>query len=98
MFHFSDFNIKPKENTFNGKKIDTDDILNIEIIIHKYQIKDSIKKSNTKYLTLQIELDKTQRIVFTGSKNLIDLITQVPDEKFPFITTIKKTDRRLEFT
>ncbi|CRH24897.1 hypothetical protein M2T28_14545 [Elizabethkingia miricola] len=98
MFHFSDFNIKPKENAFTGKKIDIDDILNIEIIIYKYQIKDSTKKSNTKYLTLQIEIDKIQRIVFTGSKNLIDLITQVPEDKFPFFTTIKKNDRRLEFT
>ncbi|HFI4796481.1 TPA: hypothetical protein ACGQK4_002200 [Elizabethkingia anophelis] len=98
MFHFSDFNIKPKENTFTGKKIDIDDILNIEIIINKYQIKDSIKKSNSKYLTLQIEINKTHRIVFTGSKNLIDLISQVPEDKFPFSTTIKKNDRRLEFT
>ncbi|ATL45445.1 hypothetical protein CQS02_20135 [Elizabethkingia miricola] len=98
MFHFSDFNIKPKENTFTGKKIDIDDILNIEIIINKYQIKDSTKKSNTKYLTLQIEIDNIQRIVFTGSKNLIDLISQVPEDKFPFSTTIKKNDRRLEFT
>lgn len=98
MFNFSDLNIKPKENTFTGKKIDVDDILNIEIIVYGHQIKDSTKKQNTKYLTLQIEFENIKRVVFTGSKNLMDLISQVPENKFPFKTTIRKIDKRLDFT
>jgi len=98
MFHFKDFAIKPKENTFTGKKIEIDDVLNIEIIVERFKIEDSKKKQGTKYLTLQIEKENSKRIVFTGSKNLMDLITQVPKDKFPFKTIIKKHDKRLEFT
>ncbi|ANF51726.1 hypothetical protein A0O34_14975 [Chryseobacterium glaciei] len=98
MFNFKDLNIKPKENTFIGKKIEIDDILNIEVIIHGFEIKDSTKKAGTKYLTLQVEKEENKRVVFTGSKNLMDLISQVPEDKFPFKTTIKKNDKRLLFT
>lgn len=98
MFHFKDFAIKPKENIFTGKKIEIDDLLNIEIIVERFKIEDSKKKQGTKYLTLQIEKENSKRIVFTGSKNLMDLITQVPKDKFPFKTIIKKNDKTLEFT
>ena len=98
MFSFRDFNIKPKENIFTGKKIDVDDILNVEIIVHSFKIQDSTKKQGTKYLTLQIEIENNKRIVFTGSKNLMDIIIQVPEDKFPFKTTVRKNDKRLEFT
>ncbi|MDM1557079.1 hypothetical protein HX126_21215 [Chryseobacterium indologenes] len=98
MFSFKDLNIKPKENTFTGKKIDVDDVLNVEVIVHGFEIKDSTKKAGTKYLTLQVEKDESKRVVFTGSKNLMDLISQVPEDKFPFKTIIKKNDKRLEFT
>ena len=98
MFNFSELNIKPKENTFTGKKIEIDDILNTEIIVEGFKIQDSTKKQGTKYLTLQIEKEENKRVVFTGSKNLMDLINQVPKDKFPFKTTIKKNDKRLEFT
>lgn len=98
MFNFKDLGIKPKESAFVGKKIDVEDVLNLEIIVIGFEIKDSTKKANTKYLTLQIEIDENKRVVFTGSKNLMDLISQVPKDKFPFKTTIRKNDRRLEFT
>ncbi|KMQ70332.1 hypothetical protein [Chryseobacterium koreense] len=98
MFNFKDLGIKPKESAFIGKKIDMEDILNLEVIVIGFEIKDSTKKANTKYLTLQIEVDGNKRVVFTGSKNLMDLISQIPKDKFPFKTIIKKNDKRLEFT
>lgn len=98
MFNFKDLGIKPMESAFVGKKIDVEDVLNLEIIVIGFEIKDSTKKANTKYLTLQVEIEETKRVIFTGSKNLMDLISQVPKDKFPFKTTIKKNDRRLEFT
>ena len=98
MFKFKDFNITPKENKFIGKKMDVDDVLNIEVAVLGFEIKDSTKKEGTKYLTLQIEINENKRVVFTGSKNLMDLISQVPENGFPFKTTIKKNDKRLEFT
>ncbi|WP_312078397.1 hypothetical protein [Chryseobacterium sp.] len=98
MFNFRDLGIKPKENQFNGKKIEIDDILNTEITVQGFKIEDSKKKQGTKYLTLQIEIEENKRVVFTGSKNLMDLINQVPKDKFPFKTIVKKNDKRLEFT
>lgn len=98
MFNFKDLGIKPTESTFTGKKIEIDDILNTEIIVEGFKIKDSTKKQGTQYLTLQIEKEENKRVVFTGSKNLMDLINQVPEDKFPFKTIIRKNDKRLEFT
>lgn len=98
MFNFKDLGINPQNPQFSGKKIDVDDILNVEVIVHGFEIKDSTKKQGTKYLTLQIEKDQVKRVVFTGSRNLMDVIAQVPKDKFPFKTTIVKQDKRLEFT
>lgn len=78
--------------------MDVDDVLNIEIAVLGFEIKDSTKKAGTKYLTLQIEVNENKRVVFTGSKTLMDLISQVPKDGFPFKTIIKKNDKRLEFT
>lgn len=98
MLNFKDLGIKPKESTFTGKKIDVEDLLNEEIKVYGYEIKDSTKKAGTKYLTLQIESDNKKRVVFTSGKILMDVIQQIPEDKFPFKTTIRKTDKRLEFT
>lgn len=98
MINFKDLGIKPKITTFVGDKIKIDRILNTEIIIHGFKIEDSKKKPGTKLLTLQIERNQTKNIIFTGSNVLIDMISQVPKEKFPIITTIIKDNERLEFT
>ena len=98
MFNFRDLGIEPQNKQFSGKKIDVDDVLNIEIIVHGFEIKDSTKKAGTKYLTLQIEKEENKRVLFTGSNNLMDVISQIPNDKFPFKTTIIKQDRGLEFT
>lgn len=97
MNNFKDFNIKPSAN-FTGNKIDIDDILNTVITVHKYKISPSTKKPGTQFLTLQIEKDGIQRVIFTGSKNLTNIIEQVPKDKFPFKTTIVRQAKLLEFT
>lgn len=98
MFNFKDLGITPKENFFVGKKIEIEDILDVEIIIDDFEIRDSTKRAGTKYLALQIELKNKKRVVFTSGKILMDVISQIPKENFPFKTTIKKNDKRLEFT
>ncbi|WP_286385121.1 hypothetical protein [Myroides odoratimimus] len=75
-----------------------DRILNTEIVVYGYDIKDSTVKAGTKLLTLQISRNETKHIVFTGSKVLQDMIQQVPKENFPFKTTIVRESERLEFT
>lgn len=98
MNNFKDFNIKPKINAFTGDKIKIDRILNTEITVLQYKIEESKKKLGTKFLTLQIEKAGTRHVVFTGSTILADMIQQVPEDKFPFTTTIVKESEHLEFT
>lgn len=95
---FSNLGIKPKENIFIGKKIEADDILDLEIIILDFEIRDSNKFAGTKCLYLQIELDGKKRVVFTGGKTLIDVMSQVTKDKLPIKTKIAKEDRILKFT
>jgi hypothetical protein len=52
----------------------------------------------TKCLYLQIELNETKHVMFTGSKSLIEMIEQVPKANFPFKTTIITENDRPEFT
>ncbi|MGE8528475.1 hypothetical protein [Chryseobacterium rhizosphaerae] len=97
MNSFKEFNIKPVSVSFVGDKVRINKILNTEIIVHDYKIKDSEKKPGTKYLTLQISRKNEKEVVFTGSKTLIDMIEQVPKEKFPFTTTIIQEDQMFQF-
>lgn len=97
MNSFKEFNIKPVSVSFVGDKVRINKILNTEIIVHDYKIKDSEKKPGTKYLTLQISRKNEKEVVFTGSKTLMDMIEQVPKEKFPFTTTIIQEDQMFQF-
>lgn len=98
MQKFSDFGIKSKIKSFTGEKIDIERVFNIEISVEDFKIEDSTAKPGTKRLTLQIIKSDEQRIIFTGSKNLMDMISDVPKENFPFTTKIVKNDKRFEFT
>lgn len=45
-----------------------------------------------------VDFRNLQRVVFTGSKVLIEIIEQIPKTNFPFITTIIEENERYEFT
>lgn len=94
---FSQFQIETTTN-FTGKSLSIDDILNQQIIVHDFKIGPSTKKEGTECLTLQIEYQGRKHVYFSGSKNLMHVIKQVPRNKFPFNTTIKKDDKTLIFT
>ncbi|WP_340074506.1 hypothetical protein [Leptobacterium sp. I13] len=98
MNNFKDFNIKPKTATFVGEKIQVLRLFNIPIKILDFKIEPSKKKEGTELLTLQIEKRGEKRVVFTGSTVLIQMIRKVPEDKFPFITTIKGDNDYYEFT
>lgn len=99
-FSFSDFGIKPQIKGFEGEKIKVDKILNKQITVHDYKIDKSKfeEKGNGKCLHMQVTVDNEKRVVFSGSSFLMDMIEQVPKDKFPFITTIVKDNDRLQFT
>lgn len=89
MKKFSELNIDNKlSDSFSGDKISINDILNKKIIITKSSVYKSKFKDN--YLKLQISIDNQNRIVFTGSKNLINSINSVEIKDYPFETTIIK--------
>lgn len=97
---FSDFNIELTSTALTGDKIDMSDLLNREIIITAYSIDQSKfpEKGNGKRLTLQFNIDERQRVVFTGSIQLQDLIQKVDPDNYPFSTTIIKQNKGYKFT
>jgi hypothetical protein len=98
MKSFKEFGIVPSPTSlFIGDKIKIDKILNREIIIHGFKLSDSIKRENSQCLSLQIEIGGEKRVIFTGAKFLIEAIKQIPENGFPFTTTITKENEHLEF-
>ena len=65
---FSDFADETK--SFEGDKKKIDEILNKDILIIDYKIKDSKQHKDTQYVTIQFKIDNINHIVFTGSKVL----------------------------
>lgn len=98
MNKFSDLGIKPELSTFTGDKIKVDKLLNAEVSILAFKIDDSKVKTGTKVLTLQLEKQGTKYVMFSGSTILMQMISKVPVDKFPFTTTIIKESEHLEFT
>lgn len=96
MKSFKDFKIVSDHKGFEGDKIKMKKILNKEIVIYDYAIKDSNYKD--KCLHLQIGVGDLKHVVFTGSKILIHNIEKVPKDGFPFKTTIVQENERYEFT
>jgi hypothetical protein len=101
MNKFSQFNIKVPVNKFIGDKIKISKILNREIIVYYYKLGDSKifkEKGTCKCLELQISVDDNKHIIFTSASGLIEVIKQIPENDFPFITTIIEENDRYIFT
>lgn len=100
MNSFRDLNIQDEATAFTGAKVGIDVILNKEIIIHDYLIKESRykEKGNGKCLYLQIELNGEKRVLFTGSGRLMQTIEKIDKSKLPIKTTIIKEFNSLKFT
>ncbi|HMG93211.1 MAG TPA: hypothetical protein VK589_24310 [Chryseolinea sp.] len=98
MNSFKDFDIKPNINAFVGDKIPVKKLFNVPITVLEFKLEPSKQKPGTELLTLQIEKSGEKRVVFTGSTVLIDQIKRVPENKFPFVTTIKGDNDYYEFT
>lgn len=99
MHNFKDLNIKPQIKVFLGDKIEVKKILNVQIKVLAFKIDPSKIEGGGECLTLQIEKSAGEpRVVFVGSKVLIDQINRVPKEKFPFTTIIKADNNYYEFT
>jgi hypothetical protein len=91
---FSDF---AEEATFDGDKIKLDEILNREILVKGFKIKESHQKKGTQYLTICFELDGEQYVAFTGSVVLMDQLKKYGSH-IPFLAVIKKINRHYTFS
>lgn len=108
MKRFSDFGIVNADPFRGYRKIEIEDIFDKEITVMAYEISESkfkeedARRSKSSYpycLKLAFKLDEKELLTFTGSKNLIETIKQIPPEELPFVTTIKKgKDRTYYFT
>ncbi|PQJ09520.1 hypothetical protein CJD36_019980 [Flavipsychrobacter stenotrophus] len=87
---FSELNIKSEREHFTGDKVKIGKVLNKQIVVHDYKIQNS--KYTDKCLHLQIEVNNSKHVVFTGSKHLIDVIQKVSKDNFPISTTIVEND------
>lgn len=86
---FGDF---AEEQVLDGDKLKLDDIINKEILITGFKIKDSHLKKDTQYLTIGFELEGEPHITFTGSAVLMDQFRRY-ESHIPFLSTVKKVNR-----
>lgn len=91
---FGDF---AEETTpFEGDKIRIDDLLNKELLILGFKVRDSKQKKDTSYVTIQFKLGDEEHIMFTASQVIIDQLSKYK-ENIPFYAIIKKIDRYYTF-
>jgi hypothetical protein len=103
MNRFSQFDIKISSKSFQGDKVRIAKILNKEIVVHDFKLEDSKvqafkEKGSGKCLQLQISFNNEMHVLFTGSYGLIEAIQQIPQNQFPFTTTIIEENDRYKFT
>ena len=101
MNSFSQYGIKPTVKGYIGDKIEVKRLLNKPIIVHEYKIDNSkhfADKGLGKCLHMQISFNDEKRVVFTSGTALIDMISKIPENGFPFTTTIVKDNERFMFT
>lgn len=95
---FKQFQITIPNDGFTGDKIKISKILNREITVIDARIVNSNFEGKGKRLDIQIELNGTKHIIFTGSTGLIRAVEQIPATGYPFTTTIIQNDERFEFS
>jgi hypothetical protein len=98
MIDFKELGIAPVTKGFVGDKISINAVLNMEIIVERFQVGPSKFEGKEDRLDMQIIFEGKQRVLWISSKTLIDMISQVPQNKFPFKTKIIMNNKRPEFT
>lgn len=94
---FSELNIKAKSKGLLGDKLKIERIIGKQISVEAFRIEPSDFTGECLYI--QFLMNGNRHVVFTGSAFLLNMIKQVPEEKFPFTTTIvKQEDGSYQFT
>jgi hypothetical protein len=103
MNNFNQFGITVTAKSFVGDKIKIAKVFEKEIVVHDFKIEESKVQSYRergadKCLHLQISINDVKHILFTSSGPLIEAIQLVPENGFPFTTTIIEDNDRFIFT
>jgi hypothetical protein len=98
MKKFDEFNITVATSYLAGDKIKIDKTLNREITIEAFKIGPSKFEGKGPCLHLQFQMNGNQYVCFGSFSRLIEQIKQVPDDGFPFTTTVVKENNVLKFT
>jgi len=96
--NFKDFGITIEHKAFTGDKIKMSKVLNKEITVYGFKLVDSKFEGKGKCLHMQIGMQGSMYVLFTGSAILTEMIQKVPKDHFPFITTIIEENERFQFT
>ena len=97
---FSELGIKIEGKRFVGEKIRIAKVLNKEITVHHYEIKDSKypERGSDKCLYIQISFENNKYVAFSIAKILMKTLDKIPAKDFPFKTTIVNDNDQYEFT
>lgn len=99
MQRFSEF--AQEDRPLDGEKRRIEDVLNQEIMIKDARITESKyaeeNENRKRVATIQLEMDGSTYVAFTGSGVLIKQLEKYRDY-MPFIATIKKIDRYYTFS
>lgn len=89
-----------KKQRFTGDKIKIERLFDREIMLYDYDIKPSnyTDKGSGKRLDMQISINGTMHVTWTGSEILMSMAQKIPPDAFPVTTTIKKNNGGYEFT
>ena len=87
---FSDFAEESK--VFDGDKKKIEEILNKEILVLDFKLKESKHHRDTQYVTIQFKIDNMIYILFNGSRVLAAQLEKYKDN-LPFYTVIRKIDK-----
>lgn len=93
MNRFSDFSTEQ----LIGEKISIDKILNKEIKVLAFRLKNSKIEKDGFYIQMQIEVDDERKVLFTNSSVLKDQLEKYKDN-LPFITTIIQPKKYFSFS
>lgn len=97
MNQFKDLGIQEPKTGLIGDKIKVERLLDKEIEVERYQIEPS-KHFKGDCLHMQIKKGEDRFVAFTSGTILINMIKQIPLDKFPFKTVIRKENDRYKFS
>ena len=97
---FSDLGINVDHKKFVGNKVQLHKYINIEMVIHDYEIRPSKypERGSNDCLWLQISMEDKMYVTFSVSKVLMKTLKLIPEEGFPFSTTIVNKNDCYELT